>query len=288
MKKTFSLIELGVVVVVALIMSCSFLVGLKIVQDTKVALIIAESMKYKNAIINFNNSYGVLPGNVSDYDLNKYFSNFPNLIANCNSSQTKKEINGKIINQSLNNCAFYQLQASGFINQGVDIDSAMIKFTSTGITNPQVSADKNLTWHLISSNIGGSNTVLPIETSIPGGDLQKKGYNDRLMLVITRSSPKRTSGFFSIVPKLNTANNNIAGVTVKVAMAIDNKSDTGSPYTGSLINGRNGIDVMNGSTKIGCTELKSFLSAKSINDSAVYSQNSDSLCVTAFMLPKMF
>jgi hypothetical protein len=286
MKKTFSLIELGIVVIVILIISCSFLAGLKIVQDIKVASIIAESMSYKNAIINFNNSYGVLPGNVSDEDLDKYFSNFPNLIANCNSSKTKKDINGKIINQSLNNCAFYQLQASGFTNKGVDIDNSLIRFTRTGVTNPQVSADKNLTWHLISSSIGSGNNVLPIETSIPGGDLQKKGYDDRLMLVITRSSPNRTSGVYSIVPKLNTANNNIAGVTVKIAMAIDNKSDTGSPYTGSLINGRNGIDAINGSKKIGCTELKSFLSAKSINDSAVYSKNSDSLCVTAFILPQ--
>ena len=78
----------------------------------------------------------------------------------------------------------------------------------------------------------------------------------------------------------------MAGVSVKIAMAIDNKYDTGLPYTGLLINGRNGIDVMSGSTKIGCTELKSFLSAKSINDSAVYSKNSDSLCVTAFILPQ--
>jgi hypothetical protein len=287
-KKAFSVIELCVIVVITSVLSCSFLVGLKIVQDTKVATIIAESIAYKNAVMNFNNSYGVLPGNISDADLTKHFSRFPNLVTNCHSSKTQKKQNRKIITESMNNCAFYQLQASGFINQAVDIDRSMINAIHTGFTNPKSNADNNLTWHLISSNIGGGETSLPIETSIRNGYLQQNGYDDRLMLVITRSSPTTTSGKYAIVPKLNRANNNVAGLTARIAMTMDKKQDTGSPYTGSMISGRNGTDIMNGAVEIGCTELKSFLSAKSINDTAIYnSKNLDSLCITAFILPKL-
>ena len=65
-KKSFTLVELSTVLLVLSVLTGTLLVGRKIVDRANIQRVIFEIDKYKTEFYQFQDTYGVLPGNVDE------------------------------------------------------------------------------------------------------------------------------------------------------------------------------------------------------------------------------
>ena len=72
LKKSFSLLELSIVLIVLSLLTFTVLSGAKIIARAKAQKVLVEIDKYKKAIMIFRDSYDVYPGNVDEETCRKW------------------------------------------------------------------------------------------------------------------------------------------------------------------------------------------------------------------------
>lgn len=291
----FSLIELSCIIVVLTIIGITIIVAHKIVSNAKMTAIIAESELYKRAIINFYNKYQCIPGDCPSDFLVGTFSEFPSVVDQCNKdndSSLSRISNFKINVPAKRTCAFWELGITGFLPVKLNFANPYgisISQSITGLTMPAINKNKDLSWQLITAGVDDAgNPSLPIEATIN----VNQDYVGRLTLVITKSNYESQNNLEqSYWPALlpNTSKS-IAGIYVRNAYNIDKKIDTGSPYVGSMISGRDIIDLPgNNDIKSGCTVVSGEFTENKVNPDAKYNlTNKNQKCIIAFILPKFY
>ena len=292
-KNAFSILELSFIIVVIAIIGMTAIAAQTIISNAKMTSIIVESEIYKRAIVNFYNKYQCIPGDCTQDLLMERFSEFSTVLDQCNpSNDSSLSIFStlKINVPAKRTCAFWELSMTGFLPVKLNFanpDRISISQSITGLTMPQVNKNKDLSWQLITAGTDDAgNRSLPIEATAT----INKDYIGRLTLVITKSNYDiRNNLAESYWPALlvNTPKS-IAGIDVKSAHYIDKKIDTGSPYVGAMISGRDIIDLPgNNDIENGCTTVVGDFTEDKINPDAKYNLNKkNQKCIMAFILPR--
>ena len=292
-KNAFSVLELSFIIVIIAIIGTTTIAAQTIVSNTKMTSIIVESEIYKRAIVNFYNKYQCIPGDCNQDLLMDRFSEFPAVLDQCNPSNDASLSmfsNLKINVPAKRTCAFWELSMTGFLPVKLNFanpDRISISQSITGLTMPHVNKNKDLSWQLITAGTDDAgNRSLPIEATAT----VNKEYIGRLTLVITKSNydirhnlaESYWPALLVNIPK------SIAGVDVKDAHYVDKKIDTGSPYVGAMISGRDIIDLPgNNDVESGCTTVFGDFTEDKINHDAKYNLNKkNQKCIMAFILPK--
>ena len=211
----FSFVELSIVMAIIALLTAGIMVGQAIIQSSKLRIIIVEMQTYEKAVLNFQEKYSGLPGDITN--ATSIFASYPGIAANGNGNS-----NGQIADVSSTGTAleilmvWQQLAYAGFI-QGF--------YT-------------------------GKNNGYKI-----GSDLPRSGYglNTGYLIVyptVYYSEPRSNVIIFgTVVPGASgsdkvTAN---AALLPSEAFNIDTKLDDGLPTTGKII-GATGYNITGFST----------------------------------------
>lgn len=302
-KFAFSLIEIGVVIVIASIIAAATITSFKLIEVGKVTSIINELKSYENGLITFYQRYQCIAGDCSDQLVTENFSGTKinqfcltdNANGGLNGPPPGVKGDGLIKTRQESSCAMWQLQRSGLILESLDLSKdlgssdAQKRFIGvTGVNRPVSGYDKDTSYQIVSvGNDMLNRSFLPAESNM--GALSANNFAGRLMIVMTASSTESTesSSDFSW-PVYNSGPRSIASVGAKRARRIDVKMDTGIPYSGRLIGGRDNDDAANGTPgNEGCTLFSGAFDSSKVNSDATYNNNNDSKCIVALVLPQL-
>ncbi len=291
----FSFVSFSMLISIIAIILLTIIIAHKIILNGKIDAIIMESFVYKKAINNFYNRYHCIPGDCSNLASHEEFVEFGNILEQCNTiGDPNLSVigNNKINVPAKRTCAFWELKASGLIDYDFNINENDVSISQsiTGITMPAIRQNSHLSWQLITiGKDDAGNHSLPIEVSSRKSKLQVDEYRNKLSLVIVQSnkdiqinlSNSNWPAFLNLQD-----NKSIGGLSVKEAHMIDIKIDTGMPYVGDLISGRDMMDLKEGlSDEIGCTKVEGSFSITKIYNNLKYNLNNiNEKCIMSFVM----
>jgi prepilin-type N-terminal cleavage/methylation domain-containing protein len=222
MKKSgFSLIELSIALIIIGILVASATVASTLINRAKLRAVINDYNTYKNAYNIFYATYEILPGDMSDNTLNKFFgvTNPTTDITQCN-NEFKPEDN-RIVGAIEGPRAFYQMNLAKIIAGSYDgkMDSTTITDEKPGINVGRSNYMDNAGFNFATSHIN------------LGGICDGWGFHKNNIYGITAST---TLLLFGTI----TADNALVPLSVLTpenALDIDNKIDDGVPSSGKVL-----------------------------------------------------
>lgn len=297
-KSALSLLELGIAIAISAVIAVSTIASISILDSARASSVFNDVKKYQNAIISFSTEFNCLPGECPDSIVLKEFSDHK-IASNCLSSiyedLRRSQSDGMIKTRPESTCLFWSLQASGMIDEVLDVSNSAVSvqqkmtYMISGVTMPRSSKIPELSYEVISlgSDLNGVN-FLPLEIDM--GSLADLKFKDRIGILAVKSSEVATKDekndpwpFFA-----NNAQRSIAYIPSSLAKKIDEKFDTGIPYIGKIIGGRDNPDAIVGTStgSSGCTVLSSStFNNESVNKNAVYNKAKGSKCILLFISP---
>jgi len=221
-SSAFSLVELGVVVLLIGILVGGILTARSIIESARINKIGEEYNGIKRAILTFESTYDCVPGNCTATKFHKMKASA--LATSC----LGLSLNGHIESAKKRQCMMYELQLDGAIS-GITFGTSLTETFTSRVNAPSAKANNNLGWDVISVPVARYDsvaaTVLPPEAGVIGTGLEHWGSNMVLILRVGAGPDALTN---------LTSTGKFAGVSSRMTHALDVKFDDGLPYSGII------------------------------------------------------
>lgn len=247
-KQAFTLVEIGVVIVIIGILLSSVLVSRAVVENAKVNAVIAEYRYMYNAIQAHSDAEGCKPGacggdntTANSNAEDSFYANLPGfsqtVASKCSPSHSDNAVTNwkvayRVATPALRTCAFAGLYVKGYLNDkgmngfnvkkdGTYVVEADLGKSAVGFNFPAAKFSTSAGWDL-RAPYGKSTPYVPYEAA--------SGETDLLFTSLILRSATATS---DVVRDANT----LGIIPPKMAAKIDSKIDDGSPVRGNVVAG---------------------------------------------------